>query len=209
MITVYHAPQSRSSRVIWLLEELGVPYEIRPVSIFRPMSGEGAGDPANPHPDQKVPAIQHEGRLIAESVAIVLYLTEAFPEAGLGPTAGEAARGSYLTWVAWYAAELEPALFAAFGQELEASRMKKRGYEAVLRRLFEALERGPYVMGEAFTGADLLISSALNFGRKVFPESALLDGYIERCRMRPAALRGLALDNASGVQHPARAHALA
>jgi glutathione S-transferase len=200
MITLYHAPQSRSTRMIWLLEELDVPYEIRPVSIFRPMAGEGVADPANPHPDGKVPALQHDGRLIAESVAIVLYLTEAFPEAGLGPLPGEAARGSYLTWVAWYATELEPALFAAFGQELESAPMKKRGYEAVLRRLYDALDSGPYVMGERFTGADLLISSALNFGRKVFPESRLLDGYIERCRSRPAAVRGLALDGASGVQ---------
>ena len=60
MITLYHAPQSRSSRIIWLLEELGAPYEIRPVSIFRPMSGQGAPDPANPHPDKRVPAIVHE-----------------------------------------------------------------------------------------------------------------------------------------------------
>ena len=47
MITLYHAPQTRSSRMIWLLEELGVPYEIRPVSIFRPMTGEGSGDRAD------------------------------------------------------------------------------------------------------------------------------------------------------------------
>ncbi|WP_404713857.1 glutathione S-transferase N-terminal domain-containing protein [Sphingomonas sp. MMS24-J13] len=79
MITLYHAPRSRSSRIIWLLEELGVPYEIRPVSIFRPMTGEGEGDLANPHPDKRVPAIDHDGEIVAELVAIVLYLSEAFP----------------------------------------------------------------------------------------------------------------------------------
>src|SRR3954466_14009589 len=79
MITLYHAPQSRSSRIIWLLEELGVPYEIRPVSIFRPMTGEGVPDSANPHPDKRVPAIEHDGALVAESVAILQYLTDAFP----------------------------------------------------------------------------------------------------------------------------------
>jgi glutathione S-transferase len=207
MITLYHAPQSRSSRIIWLLEELDVPYDIRPVSIFRPMSGEGSADPANPHPDGKVPAIVQDGELVAESVAIVLYLTDAFPHAKLGPAAGAPGRGAYLTWLAWYAAELEPAMFAGFGGELASAPMKQRGYEAALRRLTEALTRAPYVMGAQFSGADLLIASALNFGRKVFPESKLLDDYIARCRSRPAAVRGLALDGASGVQHRMLANA--
>ncbi|MHB8887159.1 MAG: glutathione S-transferase family protein [Methylovirgula sp.] len=203
MITLYHAPKSRSSRIIWLLEELDVPYEIRPVSIFRPMTGEGAPDTANPHPDKRVPALEHNGQLVAESVAIVLYLTDAFPAALLGPAAGDAMRGSYLTWLAWYAAELEPAMFAGFGQELAGSSMKKRGYDAVMRRLDEALARGPYVMGAHFSGADLLIASAIAFGRKVFPDSPELDAYIERCKSRPAAVRGLALDDASGRQQAA------
>ena len=100
MITLYHTPQTRSSRMIWLLEELGVAYEIRPVSIFRPMTGEGHGDAANPHPDQKVPAIVHDDTLVAESLAIVLYLLETFPEAGLAPVQGDPRRGDYLTWMA-------------------------------------------------------------------------------------------------------------
>jgi glutathione S-transferase len=205
MITLYHAPQSRSSRMIWLLEELGVGYDIRLVSILRPMTGEGAADPGNPHPDGKVPAIAHNGRLVAESMAIVLYLTDAFPAAGLGPVAADAARGEYLTWLAWYAAELEPAMFARFGQELPGSPMKQRGYDAAVRRLHEALARGPYMLGARFSGADVLIASAINFGRTVFPESQLLDDYIERCRARQAAVRGLALDSASGGQHMALA----
>jgi glutathione S-transferase len=200
MITLYHAPQSRSSRMIWLLEEIGEPYEIRPVSIFRPMTGEGAGDPANPHPDKRVPALTHDGALLAESVAIVLYLAETFPRSGLAPQAGEPGRADFLTWVTWYAAELEPALFAGFGGELEGSPQKRRGYEAAMRRLEAALAKGPYVMGEAFTAADLLIGSAIAFGRSVFPESAALDAYVARCQARPANVRGMALDHAVGIQ---------
>lgn len=203
MITLYHAPQSRSSRIIWLLEEIGAPYKIHPVSIFRPMSGEGAGDPANPHPDKRVPAIQHEGQLIAESVAIALYLSDAYPDAKLGSAAGDAGRGQYLTWLAWYAAELEPAMFAAFGQELSASAMKQRYYGQAVQRLTDVLSLTPYLMGYDFCAADLLVASALNFGRRIFPESAVLDGYIERCRTRPAALRALALDGAEGLQRAA------
>jgi glutathione S-transferase len=203
VITLFHAPQSRSTRIIWLLEEIGEPYEIRPVSIFRPMTGEGAGDAANPHPDKRVPAIRHNGQLLAESVAIVLYLTEEFPQADLGPVAGEADRAEYLTWVAWYVAELEPALFAGLADELAASPQKRRGYDVAMKRLEGALAKGPYVMGERFTAADFLISSAIEFGRRIFPDSAALDAYVARCKARPAAKRAEALDNAEGLQQAA------
>lgn len=203
MITLYHAPQSRSSRMIWLLEELRQPYAIHPVSIFRPMTGEGAPDPANPHPDKRVPAIDHDGTLVAESVAIVLYLTDTFPRAQLGPVVGDAGRGAYLTWVAWYVAELEPILFAGLAGELDASPQKQRSYKVVMQRLETALARAPFVMGERFSGADFLISSAIAFGRQVFPDDPALDAYIDRCRSRPAAVRGLALDDATGMQRAA------
>jgi glutathione S-transferase len=200
VITLFHAPQSRSTRMIWLLEELGEPYEIRPVSIFRPMTGEGAGDAANPHPDKRVPAIRHNGQLIAESVAIVLYLTEEFPQADLGPVAGEAGRGEFLTWVAWYVAELEPVLFAGLAGELDASPQKKRAYDVAMKRLEGALAKGPYVTGDRFTAADFLISTAIEFGRPVFPQNAALDAYIVRCKARSAAQRAQSLDNAEGLQ---------
>jgi glutathione S-transferase len=158
VITLYHAPHSRSTRMIWLLEELGQPYAIHPVSIFRPMTGEGAPDPANPHPDKRVPAIDHDGTLVAESLAIVLYLTDAFPGAQLGPVAGDAGRGAYLTWLAWYATELEPVLFAGLAGELDGSPHKRRSYKVALQRLETALARGPFVMGQRFSGADFLIS---------------------------------------------------
>jgi glutathione S-transferase len=203
MITLYHAPQSRSSRMIWLLEELGQPYAIQPVSIFRPMTGEGAPDPANPHPDKRVPAIDHDGTSVAESVAIVLYLTDAFPKAQLGPVVGEPGRGDYLTWLAWYAAELEPAVIAGLAGELESSPQRQRGHKAAMQRLATALARATFVMGDRFSGADLLISSAIAFGRRVFPDDPALDAYVDRCRSRPAAVRGLALDNASGLQRAA------
>ena len=205
MITLYHAPQSRSGRILWMLEEIGTPYEIRPVSIFRPMTGEGAGDPANPHPDMRVPAIDHDGVVVSESVAIVLYLSDAFPDAGLGPVVGDADRGIYLTWLAWYATEFEQAMFAAMSGKLQDSPNSQRDYDAVLRRLETALREGPYLMGAQFSGADILVGSALGFGRTAFPDRPILDAYVERCRARPAAQRGVALDSASGMQGPVEA----
>lgn len=200
MITLFHAPQSRSSRIIWLLEELGTAYEILPVSIFRPMTGEGVADPANPHPDKRVPAIFHNETLVTESVAIVLYLADAFPAAGLAPAPNDPRRGEYLSWIAWYATELEQALFASMSGGLSGSPNKQRDYEAVLDRLQNAFAQGPYVMGDQFTGADLLIGSALAFARRAFPADDLMDAYVERCRTRPAAVRGLALDDQAGLQ---------
>lgn len=203
MITLFHAPNSRSSRIVWMLEELAVPYEIRPVSIYRPMTGEGVPDDANPHPDKRVPAIDHDGVLVTESQGIALYLADAFPGAGLAPAIDDRLRGAYLTWMAWYVAEMEPALFAGFSGELAGSAEKQRGYDAVLARLRAALSAGDYVMGDVFTAADILIGSALNFARRAFPEDALLDAYVARCRQRPAAVKALARDNAAGLQEAA------
>lgn len=203
MITLYHAPQSRSSRIVWLLEELGEPYSIQQVSIFRPMTGTGHPDPANPHPDQRVPAIEHKDGLITESVGIALYLGDAFPKSGLAPAIGSPWRGAYCTWLAWYACEMEQAMFAALSGALANSPAKQRDHAAVVQRLETALAYRDYLLGDEFTIADLLVASALNFGRKAFPESATLDAYVERCRNRPAALRAAALDDASGVQRAA------
>ena len=93
MLTLYHAPKSRSFRTLWLLEELGTPYEVKRVSIRRG-DGSGARDPENPHPLGKVPAIAHDGTLVYEPTAIALYLSDAFPASGLWPKIGEKDRGA-------------------------------------------------------------------------------------------------------------------
>ena len=116
---------------------------------------------------------------------------------------GDPQRGGYLTWLAWYAAELEPAMFASMTGELATSPQKKRNYDTALHRLETALAKHPYMMGERFSGADFLVGSALAFARQAFPASAAIDAYVDRCSTRPAAVRGAALDNASGPQGPA------
>src|SRR6185312_3532431 len=115
MITLFHRPKTRSSRFLWLLEELGAPYEIKSVTT-RTRDGAGAIDPANPHPHGKVPAIQDsdDGTVVFESPAIVLYLTDKFPKAGIGPTVGDHDRGAYLSWLSYYTGVLEPAFMSKF-----------------------------------------------------------------------------------------------
>src|SRR5579864_1329749 len=113
MITLYHTPNTRSTRFIFLLEELGAPYEIKPVSLQR-RDGTGARDPANPHPHGKVPAIADENGIVFESAAIALYLTDKFPANSLGPRIDDPKRGAYLSWLAYYAGVMEPAWTSAF-----------------------------------------------------------------------------------------------
>src|ERR1700681_4707684 len=113
MITLFHRPKTRSSRVIFLLEELEAPYQIQLVTT-RNRDGTGAVDPANPHPHGKVPAISDDGIVVFESPAIALYLTDRFPEKQLGPLVADAARGAYLSWLSYYTGVLEPAFMCRF-----------------------------------------------------------------------------------------------
>src|SRR5580658_7931759 len=94
VLKLFHSPDSRSSRFIWLLEEIGEPYELVYTDILR-LNGRGAPDLRNPHPDKSVPALLHDDTLVTESAAIALYLTDAFEGSGLGASIGEARRASY------------------------------------------------------------------------------------------------------------------
>lgn len=194
MLTLFHAAWSRSSRIVWLLEELEADYEIRHVDIYRAMTLSGARDAANPHPDGKVPALMHDGALITESAAIALYLTDLFPEAGLGAPVGSKERGAYLTWLAWTAGEMEPAMWGKITGAVETDPNARKRYDDVVARLLGALTEGPYLMGERFTAVDVMIGAALAWGREHLPESALIDAYMERVLARPANAQATAKD---------------
>jgi len=195
MLTLYHAPQSRSTRMLWLLEELGADYDIRYVDIRR-QNGTGAADPRNPHPDGKVPALVHDGRLVTESVAIMLYLTDLFPAAGLAPLVGDEARGAYLTWLAYYAGVMEPVISFSFLQiehpMLEAT---FRGRKEMDARILGALNTQPYLLGAQFSAADILLASLGHWFRDLMPAGEVVDGYLARCAERPALKTAAAKDS--------------
>lgn len=194
MLTLFHAPQSRSSRIVWLLEEIGADYDLRCVDIFRSMTGTGSRDPANLHPEGKVPALLHGDALVTESAAVALYLTDLFPEAGLGASVGSAERAAYVTWLAWAAGEMEPAYWGKISGQVDGDPMAQARYDAVIARLFGALEGGPYLMGERFTAVDVMVGSALAWGRDYSPSSPLLDAYLARILGRPANAMATARD---------------
>lgn len=187
MLTFYHSPETRSGRTMWLMEESGLPFETRYVTIEH-MDGRGGLDPANVHPDGKVPAIVHDGALITESYAIAVYIADLAPQSGLGAPVGSAERGPFLAWLMWLATEMEPVVFSRLyggGGDPRA----ERNYNQVIRRLETALANGPYLMGDRFTAVDVMAGSTIAWARHAFPESAAIDAWLTRIADRPAHQR--------------------
>jgi glutathione S-transferase len=195
MLTLFHAPWSRSGRIVRLLEEIGADYQIAYVGIRR-NDGTGARDPANPHPDGKVPALADGDVLVTESAAIALYLTDLFRGAKLGGDIGSPDRGAYLTWMAWTVGELEPALWSKISGETETNPYAQARYEAAVDRLLRALAAGPWLMGRRFTAVDVMAGGAMQWARDHLPAEPIFEAYFARLDARPAAARAAAKDAA-------------
>jgi glutathione S-transferase len=194
MITLFHRPKTRATRFIFLLEELEAPYTVRTVTT-RTRDGGGSPDPANPHPHGKVPAISDDGVVVFESTAIALYLTERFPKNGLGPLAGDAQRGAYLSWLAYYSGVLEPAFMSKFlNFEVPRTTAGWVPLEESLATLMQRLAGGPYLLGERFSALDALYGMAFAQLAQLLPKAPLLEQYVERIVTRPAYARALAKD---------------
>jgi len=196
MITLYHRPKTRSSRFLFLLEELEAPYRVQLVSV-RQRDGSGAPDPANPHPHGKVPAIADDGSVVFESSAIALYLTDKFTKNHLGPLVGEAQRGTYLSWLAYYAGVFEPSVLSKFMKV--AVPRGTAGWvelEEVMPAILARLAAGPYMLGEHFSAVDVLFGTTFaQFAQSgLLPQSPLIDAYVQRIVSRPAFARGMARD---------------
>jgi len=204
MITLVHAPRSRSSGFLWLLEEIGEPYRIDYVSIRR---GDGSGglDPANPHPHGKVPVLRDDTAIIFEQSAIALYLADKYPRADLGPGINDPGRGSFLTVLAYYSGVVEPAFTSKFMRF--AVPRGTAGWvdsDEVMDFINTRLSRHPYMVGEKFTAADVLYAGAF----ALFMNSPLLEGkrtqqlqdYVARCVSRPARSRAEGKDQPSDAR---------
>ncbi|AKQ59350.1 glutathione S-transferase family protein [Bordetella hinzii] len=198
MLTLYHAPQSRSFRTLWLLEELGVSYAIQNVAIRRRGQGEPPPDSYRQiHPHGKVPALVHDGVPVFETPAIALYLTDLFPDRGLGPLAGDPLRGPYLSWLAYSTGVFEPAIADSVRKiENEPGPFGWASLEEVLTVLSRRLQAHPYLLAEAFSAADVVLGGAMQYLTRVgaMPETEPFSSYIERLADRPALHRALQRD---------------
>ncbi|TSC27669.1 glutathione S-transferase family protein [Corallococcus sp. Z5C101001] len=199
---LYYAPRTRSTRPRWLLEELGVPYELVRVDL-----AQGAHKQPDylqhVHPLGLVPALEDGGQVFMESTAHLLHLADRFPRKGLAPEPGSPERAAYYQWMAFAMTTLEPPLeaFLEHTQSLpEAQRVPALAERAVQRftdaaRVLDArLEGREFVAGSRFSAADVLVASILawagSLGRtKDFPG---LQAYARRQLARPAAQRARA-----------------
>jgi glutathione S-transferase len=203
-VTLYHSPQTRSSGTLILLEELGAPYELQVLNMK-------AGDQRQPaylaiNPMGKVPALRHGDALITEQVAIYLYLADLFPEAGLAPPLGDPLRGPYLRWMD--AACFEPALIdRSLRRDPAPAMASPYDFDTMLKTLTDQLKKGPYVLGERFSAADVLWGTALTWATnwKLVPELPVIMSYAQRGSARPSVAKVKAIDEELPRAHDAAA----
>ncbi|WP_200305471.1 glutathione S-transferase family protein [Paracraurococcus ruber] len=199
-ITLFHAPNTRSSTVLALLEELGAPFALRLLDL---QAGEGRSPEfLAVNPLGKVPTLLDGDTPVTEQVAICLHLADRFPQAGLAPAPDDPLRGRYLRWLVFYAASFEPAVIDRATQRDPApQRMSPYGtYDAVMDAVAGMLTPGPYVLGERYSAADVVWGSALawtlRFG--IVPALPIFQDYAGRITARPAFQRARARDAAAG-----------
>jgi glutathione S-transferase len=202
-LTLYHASPSRSSIVLWMLEEVGQPCDIKLIRL-------SAGDNLKPdylalNPMGKVPTLKHGDAVITEAAAICAYLADEFPAKKLNVPVGTPRRGEYLKWLFFGPSVFEPAMTdRAFPRKEDprAATLGWRDFDTVLDILSKALTKGPHLMGEQFTAADVVIGSGLRYGMmfKLVPERKEFADYVARIGARPAAQRAQARDKELGAQ---------
>lgn len=196
--TLFHAPNSRSCAVRFLLEELGVPYELHVLDLKKNEQRAPAYLAVNPM--GKVPAIRHGDALVTELPAIFIYLADLFPDAGLAPSLNDPLRGPYLRWLAFYGSSFEPAIAdRAMKREPAPPVLCPYGdYDTMLATLTDRLRAGPYLLGERFSAADILWGNSLGWVTmfKLVPELPEIVAYRDRVNDRPAAHRAAQADAA-------------
>ena len=210
-VTFYHSPQSRSSGVKVLLEELGAPYDLE---VLNTKVGEQRGAAyLAVNPAGKVPAILDRGELVTEQAAIFIHLADRFPEKGLAPAIGGPLRGSYLRWMVYYGSCFEPAVVdRAMKREPGTRAMSPYGdYDTVVRTVVEQLRTGPYLLGERFSALDVLWGMALtwttSFG--LVPKGPEITRYVDAFGRRPSVVKVTAEDAELAARHQAAVEAAA
>lgn len=194
---LYWAPKTRSLRALWMLEEAGLRYELERIDIQVPERSERF---LAVNPMGKVPALEDGEARLAESAAICAYVAEKASGAGLAPVFGDPLRGRYFHWLFFAPGCIEPAFAEKFsGMKLPTSAAGWGDFDKVFRVLDKALSVGPWILGETFSAADVMIGTDLIFGVERFklvePTPTFLS-YLDRCKARPALQRALAIDEA-------------
>lgn len=202
-LTLYHASPSRSSITLWMLEELGEPYDIHLLNL---QNGDGQKpDYLAINPMGKVPALRHGDAVITEAAAICTYLADAFPAAKLNVPIGDPRRGAYLKWLFFGPSCIEPAVIDRAAPRKEEARRGMLGYgdfDTVMNVVANAVAKGPWLLGEQFTAADVIVGANIRWGMmfKMIPERKEFTDYAARIAARPAAQRAQKKDEEFGAK---------
>ena len=189
-------PQTRAARIVWLLEEAGVDYERVLIDIRDP---DAPRDPqfAAASPMGKVPALVDGEVRMADSAAIGIYVADRYPDSGLAPGVEDSQRGAYLYWMLYTPGVVEPAMMEKFAG-LTPNRFSAGwgDFDAMVETLAKGLEAGPWILGERFSAADVMLGSSVHFMHtfNLLPDVAILEEYRQRCTARPAFQRSMELD---------------
>ena len=191
MIKLYWCPKTRAMRALWLMEEAGVPFERVRIDI---RDAQAKADPEfrAASPLGKVPALVDGAVKISDSGAICAYIADAYPQAGLAPPIGDPQRGRYLQWLMFTNSNIEPAMMEKFsGLTPNRASHGWGDYASVLETLRDGLRTGPWILGERFSAADVMLGSAVYFLDmfNILGDEPVLKAYVERCVARPAARR--------------------
>jgi glutathione S-transferase len=192
-IELYYAPQTRSIRPRWLLEELELPYELHQMELFDETMR--SREYRRIHPLGQVPAIRIDGEIMIESVAICHWLADQYPDKGLAPTHESPLRRAYEQWMFFLPGTMEPPLMDVLMHTVllpEQSRVPEilplasRRYTQALKLLNTELKGRSYLLGEAFSTADIVIGATLNWLPEDLERFEALKNYVQRLSLRPA-----------------------
>ena len=206
-ITLYYSPQTRATGARVLIEELKVPYDLQVLNMKTGEQRQPAYLAINPL--GKVPAVRVDDTLVTEQGAIFLYLADLFPEAGLAPALTDPDRGAYLRCLFIYGSCFEPAVVDYYMKREPGSLNETpyASYASLIDMLEETLEKGPFLLGERFTAADLLWGIALRwttmFG--LVEARPAFQAYMDRIGDRASIQKVSAEDAAMATEHEAAA----
>ncbi|GGX43210.1 glutathione S-transferase family protein [Saccharospirillum salsuginis] len=205
-LTLYHSPQTRGTGVLFLLEELGVPYQLKLVDINKDENHLPEFLAVNPL--GKFPTLVHNGTVVTEQVACYLHLADLFPEKGLAPAMDDPQRGAYMRWMAYYGSSFEPAVIdrALKREPGDRSMMAYGTFEVMQKTVFDQIAKGPYLLGDTPYAVDLLWGIALRWCRQfgLIDTNEAVDDYIARITARPAFVKAEQIDQALVEESTAR-----
>lgn len=201
-IVLYHHPFSRAANAVWMLEEVGVPYELRFVDILK--GAQKAPEILALNPMGKLPILVDGDTVITEGAAIALYLGDRYGYGRLAPKVDDPARGTYLRWSFFAPSVIEPGSMAkGAGWTFKEGQAGWGSYEAMLSAMESALSHGDYLLGDQFSMADVVFGGTLRYMlmfKMVEPRPAFT-AYSERLGARPALQQAEARNAAVRDEH--------